>query len=550
MLPNVSKFLVVATLTVALSGCGGGPPSDVVNTQITEAVYRANTAMFIGTKDNAEVRSISVGKWESEKMGELGTLYHATWKAKLRFKEPIGCVVAEVDGKNIVKIVAEKGDELEIEGQCGGGKMNGKWDLDAHAQNKGEMFGPGAWKPIYDKVPDLKMGYPVISNGMQSGAKFRNQNFEPLSKLKPCIVEGSDEHKKLLAEAAERGKKAYEEAQERARKQQEEYQARLEAQRKETEERQRKYQEEQARLAAENAEKQRLAQEEYQRKQAEAAETARLAREEATKKAAAQRHAQLLAVMKPFQSATGAVITAEAGPSLGTVLLNASIDDEKLSVSGSAIDLRQMPFKEFTYTGSVDERGAFSFKSSLGGDAVVYGASGEKLTSRAGFTISALADADRAKMESLIATGKRLGSAGTSSLVAETIDAEAAKTREPQLRLAGLNGSVFYRNRLDPRVNPLFAADMASNKSYAWKGGEVVSVRLAEPVKGTGIFIRGTAAPSTELVVTINGVHKVTVPSIPKLGDVIISLPADLEVLDVRFEATGSVTARTIGLVK
>ena len=44
--------------------------------------------------------------------------------------------------------------------------------------------------------------------------------------------------------------------------------------------------------------------------------------------------------------------------------------------------------------------------------------------------------------------------------------------------------------------------------------------------------------------------HKVTVPAIPKLGGVIVALPSDLEVLDLRLEATEAVSARTIGLVK
>lgn len=296
-------------------------------------------------------------------------------------------------------------------------------------------------------------------------------------------MEGSPEHQKLIAEAQERWRKAQEAAAEQARQRQEA----LEAQRKKAEEdaaeRQRQYQEELARLQAER-----------ERQQAEAAEKARLAAEEARKKVEAEQHARLLAVMKPFQSATGAVITAEAGPNLGTVILDAAIDEEKLTVAGRAIDLREMPFKEFTYEGSVDARGAFSLKNSAGADAVVYGASGEKLGSRAGYTIAALTEAERARADSLIELGKRLGAATASDLAVETIDAEAAKTREPELKLTGLSGSVFYRGRLAPAVGPLFAADMGANRAYAWKNKEVVSIRLEEPVKGRGLYIRGTGA--------------------------------------------------------
>lgn len=524
---------------LVLSACGGGPPSDAVREQVTRAVYAANTAMFDATKDSADVVGIEVGAWETQEFGEA-TLYEASWKAKLRFKEPIACTLAEIDGKNLVKVVAETGEDLPFEGRCGGGVMNGKWDLHANAQDKGDdILGPGAWKAIYARVEGLTMGYPVIQNGVQSGAKTRRQNFEPLSRLQPYVIEGSDEHKVLQKAIAER-----------VQKQMAENAAQQQRARAEEEERRRAQQEEQTRLAAAAAEKQRLAEAERQQQQAEAAEQARVAAEAKKRLAEEQRHAQLLAVLKPFQSGAGAVITAEAGPLLGTVLLEPAIDAPKLTVSAPAVDLREMPFREFPFDGAVDARGAFTARSSLGGDPVAYSARGESLVSRTGYTIAALTAADREKLVALIALGKRLGAAPPAALTVESLDAEAAKTREPQLQLAGLTGSVFYRGRLDARVAPLFAADLASNRSYAWKNKEVVSIRLAEPVRGSGIYVRGTAAQSTEMIVTVNGVHRATVASIPKLGGVILALPADLEVLDLRFEATGSVTSRTIGLIR
>lgn len=535
-----ARLFAVLIATAFLTGCGGSPPSDQVEAEINKAVYAANLAMVEGSKEMGEVVSIKIGSWKKETMPQGGpTMFESTWTAKLRFKEPIGCILAEVDGKNIVKVVAEKGDELAFEGICGSVKFDGKWESHANAQNKTGIMGAGAWKPIADKVPDLTMGYPVIVNGMRTQGKFRNQNFDVLSRFKPYVIEGSDEDKKMQAEAAER----FQKQQAAQIEQQKQRQAALEAQ-------QQKQKEDQDRIRKENEEKQRLAQEEQKRLAAEAAEKQRLAAEEAKKKAEEAKHARLLTALKPFQSASGAVITAEAGATLGTVILEAPIDDPKLTVSGKAIDLREMPFKEFTVDGSVDDRGAFTLKSSLGGDPVAYAVSADKLASRNGTVIASLSEAERAKLNAIIDLGKRLGNATPAELKLETLDAEAAKTREPQLRLTGLSGSVFYRGRLNPAVAPLFAADLASNKAYAWKNKEVVSIRLAEPAKGSGIFIRGTAAPSTEMIVTINGVHKVTVAAIPKLGDVIIGLPADLEVLDVKLEATGSVSARTIGLVK
>jgi hypothetical protein len=307
---------------------------------------------------------------------------------------------------------------------------------------------------------------------------------------------------------------------------------------------------EQERQRAEVAERQRLAQEEAKRKQEEAAEQARVAAAEAKKKAEEQQHARLLAVLNPLQSPAGAVITAEAGKELGTVVLEAAIDDPKLAVAGRALDLREMPFRELTFEGAVDARGAFTWKSSLGGDPIVYAASADKLVSRAGFTIAALSADERAPLDAIIARGKELASAAPAALTVETLDAEAAKAREAQLELVGLAGTVLYRGRVNAAVAPLFAADLGASKAFGWRNQEIVAIRASVPARGRGLYLRGTAAASTQCVVTINGVHAATVASIPRLGGVIVAFPAELEVMDVRVQATGAVSMRTIGLVK
>ena len=48
---------------------------------------------------------------------------------------------------------------------------------------------------------------------------------------------------------------------------------------------------------------------------------------------------------------------------------------------------------------------------------------------------------------------------------------------------------------------------------------------------------------------TIHGVRGVVVTSIAKAGGALLTLPPDLEVLDVRFEAQGSTQLRAIALV-
>src|SRR5688572_13409046 len=105
--------VIAALVCLLLTACGGGPPTGLVHAEIEKAVFAANTAMFVGSKDNAEVIAVNVGPWEEQKMGQNGpTLYNAKWTAKLRFKEPIGCILAELDGKPLVKVVADKGEEL------------------------------------------------------------------------------------------------------------------------------------------------------------------------------------------------------------------------------------------------------------------------------------------------------------------------------------------------------------------------------------------------------------------------------------------------------
>ncbi len=549
---GVFRSFALVPFVALLAACGDSPPGDRALAQITESVLTANHAMFEGGAAGADVVDITLTAWKSEdERTGVPSSRSAEWTAKLRFKEPIACIVAEVDGTRVVKVVADQGEELAFAGSVSAMKLNDVWQVHANASNSGGDFsGPGTWKPIWDRVPGLTMGYQVVRQGNAGNPKFRTVNFEPLSKLAPCIVEGSPEHQKLEADAQERWRKMQAAAAEQAQQRQV---AAAETQRKQQEEvaeRKRKYDEEQARLRDEAAERQRVAQEERQRQLAEAAARAKVAADDKKQKADEARTTRLMGVLKPFQSATGAVITAEAGVMLGALILDATIDDQKFAVAGHAVDLRAMPFKEFTYEGQVDERGAFAYKSSLRSDPVAFGAAGDKLSSRAGFTIAALAEQDRAKIDALLALGRRLGSAAPVTLEVESLAADLAKTREQDMKLTGLHGTVFYREKATPAVVPLFAADLAANKAFAWRNNEVVAVRLDAPVRGRGLYIRGTAAPSTELIVTINGVHQATVAAIPKLGAVIVTLPADLEVLDVRLQATGAVSARTIGLMK
>jgi hypothetical protein len=534
-----TRALAAFLATAVFAGCGNSPPSDKVAAAIQGSVLHANTAMFDGDPASAEV-SFKLGSWQEDETQIHGgpTSYHADWTATLRFKEAIACILEEVDGNRIVQIAADKGYELPLTGHAAAMNWESKWEVNSYVGNNGDFAGPGAWKPIWEKTP-CKAGYQVFSQGGMGNPKFRAVNYEPLSKLKPCIVEGSPEHQKLQAARLEQMKKA----QEAAAEQQQQRQAAIAAQ-------QQQAAADQARVKAENVEKQRLAAEQQQRLQAEAAEKQRLAGEELKRKAEEQHHARLLAVLRPFQAKTGAVLATDAGPTMSSVMLDCSIDDGKLTVTGSATDLRELPFREFTFDGAVDDKGVFTWKSSAGGDPIVFGATGEKLVSRTGQSIVALSEADRAKVDAALALGKRLAAAPAAELAVESLDAAAAKAKEPQIHLSPLAGTVLYRGKAAANLVPLFAGDLAAGRGYSWKGHEIVAIRLNDAVQGPGLYIRGGAAAGDNLEITINGVHKISIASIKKLGGAIVTLPAGLEVFDLRLEAAGSVQARTIGLIK
>ncbi|MGE0143694.1 MAG: hypothetical protein AB7T19_10445 [Planctomycetota bacterium] len=164
--------------------------------------------------------------------------------------------------------------------------------------------------------------------------------------------------------------------------------------------------------------------------------------------------------------------------------------------------------------------------------------------------MTALAAADRRSLDDTIAKGNALRTAEPVSLTIEVVPPESAAARLAQLQLVGLQGTVIFQGRVNARLLPLFAADPAARRTLAFKPGEVASIRLAEPMPGSGLLLRGTTAPSTEFVVTINGVHQLTVPAIPKGADVILALSTAMEIAELRITSNGSVTLRTIGLIR
>lgn len=272
------------------------------------------------------------------------------------------------------------------------------------------------------------------------------------------------------------------------------------------------------------------------------AKAAQLAQEQA---ALAARRARMAPFFPLFRVQTGLVITTDAPQEMGSVLLSAQVDEEKATIAGRGIDLRQMPFREFAYECALDNRDNLTITTTISPTPYVFTNPTEKGASGRYMTLSLLAPADRAKLDALISLGERLQSAAQAVLAVETLDAATAKTREAGLQAESLPGVAIYRDRKNDQVAAMFTVQ--SNRRYAW-AKEPVVLRLNEPVKGTALYIKGSG-PTNDLTVVVNGVHRAAIDAIPQLGAAIVKLPPDLEILDIRLEAGGSAQARGVVLV-
>lgn len=532
---RVCLAVMTGVLGLVLGGCDGSPPTDKVNASITKAILDSNSQVYRGGDKGAEVRSISHTDWEKEMLGtarEGVKVFSSDWKATLRTKEPLAYIIVEVDGVKVVEIIADKGTEVPFSGHVTATKSGDQWKVSSFASSS---FENDSWTPLWNKIGGVTMGYNSIT---ASGTRTvgRGAALHPLSDLKPYAIQGSEEEKKLAETLAER-----------QRKQQEAYEAQRKAQQEAAAaERKRREEEYQAQVKKqqEEAEARRAAQ------QAAYEEQQRLAAEAAKARAEEQRRARLAPMVAPFQNASGVAITADAGQTLGSIVLSSTVDTDAFTVSGTGIDLRTMPFREYTFTATTDERAGLAFTSSIAAEPIAFGVSGETLVARTPrLTATALTEAERSALNAHIAKGKALGSATPTVITPEILDATAAKERETTMQTTPMTGVVLYKDRNGPAVLPMFAGDLAVNRLYRWTS-ETVALRLAEPVKGKALYIRAANATTDNLVVVINGVHRCTIDAIAKMGGAIVPLPADLEILDIRLDAVGTAQARGVMLVK
>ncbi|HZE99305.1 MAG TPA: hypothetical protein VE981_20035 [Planctomycetota bacterium] len=258
------------------------------------------------------------------------------------------------------------------------------------------------------------------------------------------------------------------------------------------------------------------------------------------------RKAKLAPYLPLFQSKSGAVITTDAPKELGSVILEAQVDEDKATIKGKGIDLRELPFREFTIECGLDGYGNLTVTSSLQKAPYVFAAPKDgKVAAGRGMTLTMLSETERADVDKAIATGKRLQGATPSDLAAEILEAPATKAKEAGLGAVGIPGVTLYKDRKNDQLMALFGA--ASNGRYRW-AKEAVVHRLREPMKGRALYLKN-GAPTDNLTVVINGIHKVKIAAIPQLGAASIALPDSMEIFDIRLEAEGTSQLRAVVLL-
>lgn len=528
---------LVMLLSVMIVGCGRSPRTVEVHAAIDEQVRNVRTDMLEATPESLAVNNIKLIDFKQKKSETRANnglpVFEGTWTATVRFLEPYGWIQMSIDGTKIVKAVGKKGDELSV-----GGFIHARFDEDDEKWHIGATVNGDPWEPLWRKVADSSgtapiFGYQTATSDGGRGTASRGASFRPYSKLAPMVEENSEEMKQLITVFEAKMQKAQEAAAALRAKQMEEAEARRKKQQEEREAQQKMAQEQAAEL-------QRVRKE-------EAEERRRVAEAEAKKRAEEDRRARVMPLLQPLQSPRGAVITTDAGLTMGTVILTATVDAEKYTVKGAGIDLRSMPFKEFTFEGEVNDRNILVMRRSTATTPLEFTRVKDgAVLGGAGSSMQALSDADRQVIDDLIAATRRLADTKV-EIAAEMLDADAAKSRAADMKLAGMTGTIIYRDRNDARVAPMFAGEI-SRSNHTWKE-ETVAMRMREPVKCKGILIRGGRGATDNLVVVINGVHRVRIDAIAPNGAAVVSMPAGTEVIDVRFEALGSAQSRGIALI-
>lgn len=486
-LRNSNLIVILAALALA-GGCKKSPPSDKVKAAISQAV--------VEQRKGVELSDFKVEDWQP---GPAPESLVSTFTAKLKLTEPVGYISGEINGKNVVHIVAPAGEEIDYSGKLAAEKQNDAWNVSAFANLD------NGWKKLDEQAGPLTMGYNVIGNPSRTTAFRRTIGLGagcmllPISDLNPSVLEKSEELKTLLAQVEQDRQKAQAMAVEMRRQ----------------------------------------------------AEEKRKTEAESRLQAEAEKHrAKVLPLLAPLKSKMGVAIVTDAGINMGSLITDAQVDEQKLTASGKGLDLRQLPFKEFTFDATIDPTGQnLIIKSSTAAAPMAFARPTEKGLTGSGMALVILSDTERAAANQLIELGKRISAAAPADLPAEILDAAAVKTRQPKLHASAIPGTFLVKGRNTPAFLPLFAGNVDATKAFNWPKS-TLQIRLAAPGHAKGLYIKAGNANTEPITITINGVHHGKIDSIPKNGAAIVSIPIELEITEILLESQGAAQARAITLLE
>jgi hypothetical protein len=527
----------VLGLSLLFAACGEDhPPSAETQKAVTVAVVGFESGGWgnLGlAQDGAEVRDVEIGAWTesefstmqrkaTERMGgdagDVPIAWSTTWKAKLVLREPVVLIDHELRGKNIVRVIAEAGASLAFTGKVLGTLLpSSGWDIDASVDGADMMGNGGPLQPWHAVAGDVRQGYPVIGNPnmqvrMRSGPRYASQSLLP-----DALVLGSPEHQRLAAE------------------QQKEDEARVAQQLRAQEQRRQQQLEQQQ--AMEAAAKKRV--EDAERARAEQLEKARRA-------AAAPR-------LAPFAAAAAAghgVMLAVAGSTLrGFVFAEVAYDADKLEARGKGVDLRTLPVRDVAFATAVDAQGNVALTIDGEAKPVALGnATRDVVACSGGLQLFALAEGAARDLAAVVAAAKRDQAGTPAVLTATVLDAAAATERGTSGAPVPMAGDVLHNDRAFPGYAPLFAPAPDLKVEHRVNTKPIV-LRLAAPVRGAGLLLRGGARGTVATTLVLNGVHRVEVPAIAAAGAAFLAFPENLELFDVRLEAKGDTRLRGIQLL-
>jgi hypothetical protein len=474
-----------------MCGCGNSPGVTGA-TQTVRAALRDHD----GHGGDTLGISVNIGPWEKDVQQADGKHLLALWQAAVTMPEDYGYIVTGVDGKNVVRVAAKGGAVVKLSGVVATEQGASGWVYSLPNQD--------AWAS-YRNALGMSAEYTVWESGggrrvVARGTGASGFPLEAVSTISDAVEEDSEEGRRLgaLVMTAEQLRKEGPVMQ----------------------------------MPADAGPRQLAV------------------------KVVGRMDPAKAGVLKPWfdvlEGKEGDVIGNGAGDEVGMLLTDMVVDEAGGTVTGKGLDMRKMPFAEFTFTGTLGaDGGAVTLKmtTSLSGETVVF----ERVNAKGalegnGVTLRALDEARRTALDREAALGKKLGSAAAVALQGRVVAPAEVAALQAGLVTEPLTGILTSHGKKAGGFEGLFSGNTMTKRIYTWMKGPL-SLRMVEPVQGSAIYIAGGGV-SDESVVVINGVHRVMLGEIASGASAEVTVPKDLEIMDVRIEARGYMHARGVMLVK